>query len=181
MSKRVILKEKEKITAYRPANFFADQLVYARNQTLRRLMEAPASQQMRLQEAGRIGGVQFLEDTDCRDVHALGFALESVGHPLFWITGGKDAMLNYASLLPVVAEKVKAVIGIGMDNSRIISVFSPYVEVFDCRSMEQAVKTAFYSAESGDVVLLSSPCACDGRYADVQERSLRFREAVKEL
>ena len=181
MKKRVVLKEQEKITAFRPNNFFADQLVYARNQTLRRLIDVPASQQVRLREVGRIGGVQFLEDTDCRDEHALGFALESVGHPIYWITGGKDALLNYSSLLPVVAEKVRAVIGIGSDNSRLLRIFSPYVEVFDCRSMEQAVKTAYYSADNGDVVMLSSPCACDSCFSDAQERSLRFREAVKEL
>lgn len=181
MGKKIILKEKEKITAYRPANFFAEQLVYARNQNLRQLMDVSAPQRVRIQEISHFGGVQFLEDTDCRDVRALYYALESIRHPLFWITGGSDAALNYASLLPIVAEKVRAVIGIGADNSRLQTVFSPYVEVYDCRTMEQAVKTAYYSADSGDVVLLSTPCAPDGCFADSRERSLRFREAVTEL
>ena len=43
------------------------------------------------------------------------------------------------------------------------------------------MKTAYYSADSGDVVLLSTPCAPDGCFADSRERSLRFREAVTEL
>ena len=60
MKKRPILKEQEKITAYRPNNFFADQLVYARNQQLRRLMDIQEPQRVRMREVGRIGGVQCL-------------------------------------------------------------------------------------------------------------------------
>ena len=181
MKKRVVLKETEKITAFRPTNFFAEQLVHARNQNLRQLLDVPAAGSVRLQEISRFGGVQFLDDTDCRDIHALNFALENIRHPLYWITGGKDDAAHFATLLPLVAEKVRAVIGIGEDNRWLCSLFSPYVDVYDCHSMEQAVKTAYYSADSGDVVLLSSPCACDNCYADARERSLCFREAVKEL
>ena len=181
MKKKVILRETEKITAFRPSNFFADQLVYARNQHLRQLMEVSGPQQKRIQEVSRFGGVQFLEDMDCRNVQSVYYVLESIQHPLFWITGGKDAALDYSFLLPIVVEKVRAVIGIGADNSRLRKCFSPYVEVYDCRTMDQAVKTAYYSADNGDVVLFSTPCASDTCYADAGERSIRFREAVADL
>lgn len=181
MSKKVILKEKEKITAYRPANFFAEQLVYARNQNLRHIMDVSDVNQVRLQEVSRFGGVRFLDDTNCRDINALGFAMESIQHPLFWITGAWDGRLQHSSLLPIVAEKVKAVIGIGDDNSILVRSFSPYVEVYDCHTMEQAVKTAYYSADSGDAVLFSTINGTYSRCAGARELSLQFREAVKEL
>jgi len=175
------LKEQEKITAYRPNNFFADQLVYARNQQLRRLMDIQEPQRVRMREVGRIGGVQFLYDSACTDIHALNYALESIGHPLYWITCSNDASLPYATLLPLVVEKVKSVICIGEDNSRLVRLFSPYIEVFDCHTMEHAVKTAYYSAESGDVVLLSTPYACNGAAADARNLQVSYRESVSEL
>ena len=181
MKKRVTLKEQEKLTAFRPANFFADQLVYARNQNLRQLMDVSGGRRLRMQEISRFGGVQFLDDTACTDVHALGYALESIRRPVLWITGGADAEVNYSHLLPLVVEKVRAVLAIGRDNSRLKSLFSPYIDVYECHTMEQAVKTAFYSAESGDVVLLSSPCDYDGVCSSREDCSRQFREAVTEL
>ncbi|MBO4282461.1 MAG: hypothetical protein J5873_04640 [Bacteroidales bacterium] len=181
MKKRVVLKETEKITAYRPANFFAEQLVYARNKNLQQLMGVSTQETLRMREISRFGGVQFLDDSGCHDIHGLNYALESIQRPILWITGGADSQVNYTSLLPLVVEKVKAVVCIGEDNERLQRAFAPYVTMYECPDMGHAVKTAYYSAESGDVVLLSSACECDRRFANHQERSRCFREAVTEL
>lgn len=181
MKKRVVLKETEKITAYRPANFFADQLVYARNKNLQQLMGVSAQENQRMREISRFGGVQFLDDSACHDIHALNYALESIQRPILWITGGADANVKYTSLLPLVVEKVKALICIGEDNEALLRAFSDYVTLYECPTMGHAVKTAFYSADSGDVVLLSSACECDARFASRQERGRLFRDAVTEL
>lgn len=181
MKKKAMWKETEKITGYQPVNFFEEQLVYARNKNLQQLMQVSPRQHPRMEEISRFGGVQFLDDTPSHDINALFYALENIQHPILWITGGADDAVNYTPLLPLVIEKVKAVICIGEDNGRLQQTFGPYVDLYECRQMEHAVKTAYYSADSGDVVLLSSACECDALYADRQQRSRQFRAAVQEL
>lgn len=181
MKKSMMWKETEKITSYQPVNFFEEQLVYARNKNLQQLMQVSPKQNPRMQEISRFGGVQFIDDMPSHDINALYFALENIQYPILWITGGADEDVNYASLLPLVLEKVKAIICIGEDSSRLRQTFASYVDVYECQQMGHAVKTAYYSAESGDVVLLSSACECDTLYADRQQRSREFRAAVQEL
>ena len=41
-------------------------------------------------------------------------------HPTVWIAGGVDKGNDYSELLPIVREKVKAIICLGVDNDKII-------------------------------------------------------------
>ena len=77
-------------------------------------------------------------------------------------------------------EKVKALICVGGRNEKLKSTFSPYLStIYECESMEHAVKAAYYSAERDDVVLLSS--ACETMFADREQVSRMFRKATSEL
>ena len=182
MKKRVLLKETEKMTAYQPANFFESQLIHARNKHLQQLLHTPVQPSRRLEEISRFGGVYFLDDSHSEDVESLYYSLEKIQHPVLWITGGDDSDVNYRSLLQLAVEKVKVLICIGEDNENLKRTFSPYIgTIYECKSMEHAVKTAYYSAEREDAVLLSSACACDALYADRKEQSDLFRKAISEL
>ena len=46
--------------------------------------------------------------------------------PTVWIVGGVDKGNNYEELFPLVREKVKAIICLGLDNKKIIVVNSLY-------------------------------------------------------
>ncbi len=169
------------MTTYSHVNFFEDQLVNARNKQLQSLLQTPVQQTGRLEEVRRFGGVTFIDDSHSQDIHSLYYTLEKIQHPILWITGGDDSEVNYTDVLQLVVEKVKAMVCIGRDNTRLKQVFGPYIDtIYECENMEHAVKAAYYSADREDVVLLSSACRSDeetGRGT----RSELFRNAISEL
>ena len=63
-----------------------------------------------------------------------------------WIVGGVDKGNDYSELMPLVREKVKAIICLGVDNTKLIEAFgnivAPLVETF---SMEEAIKAVSYT------------------------------------
>lgn len=182
MKKRMILKETEKMTTYQPSVFFENQLVFARNKNLQRMLHAPIQPSRRLEEISRFGGVFFFDDSYTSDVESLYYSLEKIKHPILWITGGDDKFVNYNVVLQLVVEKVKAIICIGENNENLKTAFSPYIDtIYECKNMEHAVKTAFYSADREDAVLLSSACECDSLYKNSETQSEMFRRAISEL
>jgi len=99
-----------------------------------------------------------------------------------WIVGGVDKGNNYEELLPLVREKVKAIICIGIDNSKIIQSFSPFVEkIIECCKMSDAVKNAYRMADPKDTVLLSPACSSFDLYKNFEDRGTQFKNAVRKL
>jgi UDP-N-acetylmuramoylalanine--D-glutamate ligase len=99
-----------------------------------------------------------------------------------WIVGGVDKGNNYDDLIPLVREKVKAIICIGIDNSKIIESFSPFVEtIIENDNMVQAVKNAYKIAEPKDSVLLSPACSSFDLFKNYEDRGNQFKDAVRKL
>ena len=102
--------------------------------------------------------------------------------PVVWVVGGVDKGNDYSSLLPLVKQKVKALVCLGTDNSKVHAAFAGVVPVImDTASAEEAVITANSIAESGDVVLLSPACASFDLFENYEERGRKFKAAVKAL
>ena len=105
-------------------------------------------------------GVNYINDSKATNVNAVFYALDSVGSKTVWIVGGVDKGNDYSELLPLVREKVKAIICLGVDNKKIIETFSPIIDlIVETESMEEAVKISRKIAEKKDAVLLSPACA----------------------
>ena len=110
----------------------------------------------RLEHVLTIQKVKYVNDSKATNVNAVYYALDSMKSSTVWIVGGVDKGNNYEELLPLVREKVKAIICIGIDNSKIIQSFSPFVEkIIECSKMSDAVKNAYRMADPKDTVLLS--------------------------
>src|SRR5690606_7243460 len=115
-------------------------------------------------------------------VNATYYALDSMDSPTVWIVGGVDKGNNYEELLPLVNEKVKAIICLGLDNQKIVAAFNNVVtEIIETASMSEAVKHAYLLSEKGDTVLLSPACASFDLFENYEDRGRQFKEAVRQL
>ena len=102
--------------------------------------------------------------------------------PVIWIAGGTDKGNDYAELLPLVKDKVKALICLGVDNSKLVKSFNSTVNnIIEVQSMQDAVQSAYLLAEKGDVVLLSPACASFDLFKNYEDRGNQFIECVRKL
>ena len=136
----------------------------------------------RLEHVLTIQKVKYVNDSKATNVNAVYYALDSMKSSTVWIVGGVDKGNNYEELLPLVREKVKAIICIGIDNSKIIQSFSPFVEkIIECCKMSDAVKNAYRMADPKDTVLLSPACSSFDLYKNFEDRGTQFKNAVRKL
>ena len=158
------------------------QLLRIRKETIRESMENFHGVEHRLEKVLKINNVQYINDSKATNVNATYYALESMEAETIWIVGGVDKGNEYHELLHLVNEKVKAIICLGIDNSRIIEAFGNCVDtIVESQSMEEAVKIAYKLAERGDAVLLSPACASFDLFKNYEDRGNQFKEAVRNL
>ncbi len=158
------------------------QLLRIRKETIRQSMESFQGVEHRLEKVLKINNVQYINDSKATNVNATYYALESMESETVWIVGGVDKGNEYAELLPLVNEKVKAIICLGVNNTPILNAFGNCVDqIFETRSMEDAVKQAYKIAEKGDTVLLSPACASFDLFQNYEDRGRQFKEAVRNL
>ena len=136
----------------------------------------------RLEHVLTIQKVKYINDSKATNVNAVYYALDSMKSSTVWIMGGVDKGNNYEDLIPLVREKVKAIICIGIDNSKIIESFSSFVDlIIENDNMIEAVKNAYKIAESKDSVLLSPACSSFDLFKNYEDRGNQFKEAVRKL
>lgn len=157
-------------------------LLKIRKQTIRESLECFHGVEHRLEKVIKIKNVEYINDSKATNINSTFYALKTVKPKIVWIVGGVDKGNDYSELLPLVNEKVKAIICLGIDNSRIIQSFDKCIEVIEeAHSMEEAVKMSYQIAEEGDTVLLSPACASFDLFKDYKDRGNQFKEAVKSL
>ncbi len=136
----------------------------------------------RLQKlAFKVRGVQFINDSKATNVNSVWYALDSMQDPTVWIAGGVDKGNDYSELYELVGNKVKALVCLGTDNSKLIEAFGGLVPVFDTHSMEEAVETAYAQAVKGDTVLLSPACASFDLFENYEDRGRQFSAEARRL
>ncbi|UAB84585.1 UDP-N-acetylmuramoyl-L-alanine--D-glutamate ligase [Zunongwangia sp. SCSIO 43204] len=157
-------------------------LLKIRKNTIRESMESFQGVEHRLEKVLKINNVQYINDSKATNVNATYYALESMEGQTVWILGGVDKGNVYDELLPLVNEKVKAIICLGVDNTKIINSFGNCVEtMMETQSMNEAVKMAYRLSEKGDTVLLSPACASFDLFENYEDRGRQFKEAVRNL
>ena len=136
----------------------------------------------RMENVLTIQRVQYINDSKATNINATYFAVESVQTPLIWIVGGVDKGNDYKILLPLIRKKAKAIICLGVDNSKLRDAFEGTSEVFiETESMTEAVKIAHKLAEPKDTVLLSPACASFDLFKNYEDRGDQFKAAVRNL
>ena len=136
----------------------------------------------RLEKVLSIRDVLYINDSKATNVDAAWYALECQTRPVIWIVGGTDKGNDYTSLIPLAKEKVKAMICMGLDNSKFHESFEGVVpQIHDVTSAQDAVKLADKLSASGDVVLLSPCCASFDLFKNYEDRGKQFKDAVRNL
>ncbi len=136
----------------------------------------------RLEYVTKVHGIEFINDSKATNVNSTWYAMESMSKPVIWIVGGKDKGNDYNFLQDIVKKKVKAIVCMGTDNSKIQKAFSGIVKtITEVVSAEDAVRAAYQLGKSGDIVLLSPACASFDLFENYEERGRKFKEAVREL
>lgn len=133
----------------------------------------------RLQFIRKVGGVTYINDSKATNVNATWYALESMTEPVVLILGGVDKGNDYSEIEPLVKEKVKAIVCLGVDNDKLHRFFDGKVPVVtDARSMAECVEKCHELAESGNTVLLSPCCASFDLFKNMEDRGEQFKENV---
>ncbi|MGL5113144.1 MAG: UDP-N-acetylmuramoyl-L-alanine--D-glutamate ligase [Flavobacterium sp.] len=157
-------------------------LMQIRNATIRESLSDFQGVEHRLEKVLKIQNVQYINDSKATNVNATYFALDSMNAPTVWIVGGVDKGNDYNELMSLVREKVKVIICLGIDNSKIIAAFGNVVDdVIEVNSMNDAVKLAQHFTEKGDTVLLSPACASFDLFENYEDRGRQFKKAVFNL
>lgn len=160
----------------------AANLLQIRKESLKQSFSDFVNVEHRLEFVANVHGVTYINDSKATNVNATWYALESFHKPIVWIVGGKDKGNEYADLRPLVKEKVKAMICLGVDNLKLHGAFGDLVNtVVDVSSAADAVYEASLLAKKGDIVLLSPACASFDLFENYEDRGNQFKMAVKSL
>ncbi len=153
-----------------------------RKEDIRRALEDFGGVEHRLEHVAEIGGVEWINDSKATNVNSCWYALEAMTRPTVLILGGKDKGNDYSEILPLVKNKVTAIVAMGKDNAKIMEFFSPHVaRIADTHSLEEAVEACRGFAVAGDTVLLSPCCASFDLFNSYEDRGRRFKAAVNAL
>ncbi len=160
------------------------QLLDVKNDTIRRALEDFRGVAHRLEYVATINGVRWINDSKATNVNSTWYALESMPceRTTVLILGGKDKGNDYFEILPLVREKVKAIVAMGLHNEKIIDFFSKEVPVIaDTHTLEDAIAACRDLAEEGDTILLSPCCASFDLFTSYVNRGDLFKQAVNSL
>jgi UDP-N-acetylmuramoylalanine--D-glutamate ligase len=136
----------------------------------------------RLEKVANVRGVAYINDSKATNVNSCWYALQSMKTPTVLILGGTDKGNDYREIESLVMQKCRALIFLGLDNSKLHAFFDDKMEfIFDARSMKEAVEQAYEIAQKGDTVLLSPCCASFDLFQNYEDRGRQFKQCVVQL
>lgn len=157
-------------------------IVDIRKEIIRESLQDFQNVEHRLEFVASINGIEFINDSKATNVNSTWFALESMEKPVVWICGGQDKGNDYNELSELVKARVKAIICLGKDNSKIIEAFKGVVDVIvETDNARDAVAASYKIGKKGDVVLLSPACASFDLFENYEDRGMQFKAAVRSL
>jgi len=136
----------------------------------------------RLEKVATVNGVAYINDSKATNVDSVYYALQAMTQPTVWIVGGQDKGNDYGPLMDFVKAKVKAIVCMGVDNSKIVKSFNGVIDtIVETGSAVEAVSQSARLASAGDTVLLSPACASFDLFNNYEDRGDQFKAAVLQL
>ena len=164
------------------ASGIASRILEIRKEVVRESLEDFVNVEHRLEFVAKVNGIEFINDSKATNVNSTWFALESMDKPTVWIVGGVDKGNDYAELMDLVRDKVKAIICLGVDNKKLLETFSGVIPtIVEARSAMEAVAYVYRLAKKDETVLLSPACASFDLFENYEDRGNQFKSAVRAL
>ena len=160
----------------------ASRILEVRKDVIRECLSDFQNVEHRLELVNSVYGITFINDSKATNVNSTWYALESMSQPVVWIAGGVDKGNDYEQIKDMVKKKVKLLVCLGKDNSKLLEAFKDVVEnIIETDNMRDAVYAAYKNGNKGDAVLLSPACASFDLFQDYEDRGRQFKEAVRNL
>lgn len=160
----------------------AAQVLRIRKDVIRECLMDFQAVEHRLEKVLKVHGVEYINDSKATNVNSTWYALESMKKPIVWIVGGIDKGNDYTQLFNLVKSKVKAMVCLGTDNSKIMDAFKDFdIPKVEARNMTDAIKSSSILAKDGEIVLLSPACASFDLFESYEDRGKQFKRAVRDL
>jgi UDP-N-acetylmuramoylalanine--D-glutamate ligase len=142
----------------------------------------------RNQFVGRIGDIDFVDDSKATNPHAAAASLSSYPR-IVWIAGGQLKGAPVDELVAAVAPRLAGAVLLGSDRDAIhaaLTRHAPNVPVIDVPltdhgAMSEVVTAAAVLARPGDTVLLAPAAASYDMFTGYAERGVAFVDAVRRL
>jgi UDP-N-acetylmuramoylalanine--D-glutamate ligase len=154
---------------------------------LRRVLHEYRGLEHRLEPAGEIAGVRFVNDSKATNTDSLRVALQSFPDPVVLIAGGRDKGQDFRPLASLVQKSVRHLVLIG-EGAETLARAWPEVRQERAASLGAAVRAAWEAAREAPAgagtqatVLLSPGCASFDMFKDYEDRGRRFKEEVARL
>lgn len=164
------------------ASAIAAKVLNIRKDVIRESLSDFENIEHRLEFVARVHGIDFINDSKATNVNSTWYALESMTRPVIWIVGGTDKGNDYESLVELAKEKVKGIVCLGVDNTKILKSFAALnVPMVETKSAEEAVARAYKMGKVDDVVLMSPACASFDLFENYEDRGRQFKASVRGL
>ncbi|ONK15026.1 UDP-N-acetylmuramoyl-L-alanine--D-glutamate ligase [Streptomyces sp. MP131-18] len=142
----------------------------------------------RIQHAGDVAGVRYVDDSKATNTHAAEASLAAYPS-VVWIAGGLAKGATFDDLVRGAAPRLRGAVLIGADRQLIAEALArhaPDVPVVDLArtdtgAMAEAVREAARLARAGDTVLMAPACASMDMFTNYNERGDAFAAAVRDL
>ncbi len=135
----------------------------------------------RLEPAGEINGIRFVNDSKGTNVDSVVKALESFEKPIVLILGGRDKAGDFTKLAPLVKEKVTRIVAFGECKHKVVQQLASAATVVEAGTLEETVNGAYAASEKGGVVLFSPGCASFDMFQNYEDRGRQFKAVVKKM
>jgi len=139
----------------------------------------------RLELVEQKDGLKYFDNSFSTTPESTALDLISFSEPIILIAGGADKGADFRPLAKTIVKKVKILILLtGKATPRLLVAVKTagfsQKNIRTANSMKQAVKQARQSADSGDIILLSTACASFGLFKNYKERGDQFKYYAKQ-
>ena len=157
-------------------------LLKLRKQIIDESISDVRSTRHRQEVIGTHNGIEYINDSKATNVDLTWYSLERLNSTAVWIVGGLQDGQDYGMLKELVSDKVRGIVCLGRENSKVFKTFMSYADVIvGASTAENAVKAATTLAQPGDKVILSPACASHDLFDSYEDRGNQFTKAVKNL